>query len=211
MSHSKSYLFEFESRNISGKPILFWIENLNLRKSDQETYLEPNKKWYKSYFIQPPMDEYGLGYTLHFVNVSIGNDLAMNDVGSIKVYEIPFNDLVKEKTIYNNKQTEVLSVDDVSHPNPTFYKINSPVSGTLVLSQSYNDGWIAINNGRILPGHVLIDNWANGWQLDGKVTGPIYLFFWPQLLEFLGFILLGGLFLILILKLLWPRRDSFGM
>ena len=207
----EAYLFKFSAKNISGQPLIFWVENLNSRHSDLETYLPKDSTWRTYYFVQPPMDEYGIGYKLHFDNISIGEDRSVNDLGNLTVYKIPYRDFVKEKTVYNNKKTEVLSVDDVSRPNPTFYKINSPVSGTLVLSQSYNDGWIAINNGRILPGHVLVDNWANGWQLDGKVTGPIYLFFWPQLLEFLGFILLGGLFLILVLKLLWPRRDSSGM
>ena len=208
LSHQEAYLIKFSARNIKGQPFVFWIENLNSRQSDLETYLSKNSNWETYYFIQPPMDKYGLGYKLHFDNISIGTSQSENDLDKVFVYKVPFTDLVREKAVINDKRAEILAVADVSHPNPSFYKINSQVLGTLVLSQAYNDGWIAINNGRILSEHVLVDNWANGWQFGENTSGPVYLFFWPQLLEFFGFILLGGLFLILVINLWWPRRDS---
>ena len=44
--------------------------------------------------------------------------------------------------------------------------------------------------------HVLVNNWENGWTIDPGTNGTIYIFFWPQLLEFLGFALLPIPFLV---------------
>ena len=78
----------------------------------------------------------------------------------------------------------------VSHPNPAFYKVSGASAGTLILSQSYDSGWIALQNGKLLTRHVLVNNWANGWEINPGTTSTIYILFWPQLLEFLGFALL---------------------
>jgi hypothetical protein len=62
------------------------------------------------------------------------------------------------------------------------------------LAQSYDPDWVAFGATK----HKLINNWANGWEVE---SGPrvVYLFFWPQLLEFFGLGILGsgvgGLFL----------------
>ncbi len=75
-------------------------------------------------------------------------------------------------------------------------------SKTLILSQAYHPGWVAftLDTGswklETLE-HVLVNNWANGWQLDPKTltlsnSKTLYIFFWPQLLEYLGFGMLAG-------------------
>lgn len=48
--------------------------------------------------------------------------------------------------------------------------------------------------GTKIQDHVLVNNWANGWVLpmnDERTNErTIFIVFWPQLLEFLGFALL---------------------
>jgi len=74
--------------------------------------------------------------------------------------------------------------------------------------------------GKSLKTHVLVNNWANGWALDEKTLRQkdnktsngltvlpsdrltIILFFWPQLLQWLGFLLLPIPFLFA----LWPKK-----
>jgi len=87
---------------------------------------------------------------------------------------------------------------------------------TLVLSQAYHPGWQAyqfsIFNFQFSKlEHVLVNNWENGWQIksnikdeiaktqiknqkdqDLKNNETIYIFFWPQALEFLGFGVMAG-------------------
>lgn len=182
LEHKKSYLIEITAKNTSGKSLLFWIENLTNRKADLETYLPKDKEGGTYYFVQPPMALDGLGYTLHLDNISIGNTIAKNEVTQIKVYEFPYSNLISRHNA-NPKPAEIMPVVSIDHPNPAFYKIelnNVFDKDVLVLSQSFDEGWLGFGN------HVLVSNWANGWQLTGKEK-TVYLFYWPQALEFLGF------------------------
>ena len=52
-----------------------------------------------SYFIQPPMTSDGLGYALHFDNLSIGNQKTINDLGEINLYQIPYHFLTGLKLV----------------------------------------------------------------------------------------------------------------
>jgi hypothetical protein len=91
---------------------------------------------------------------------------------------------------------------------------------TLVLDQAYDEGWEAYtrnttnptnttNNqiskwlfealpfifGTKIRDHVLVNNWENGWMLPkaavhSSQSTTIVIFFWPQILEWIGFLLL---------------------
>ena len=74
----------------------------------------------------------------------------------------------------------------------------------IILFQSYDPGWIAFSNGKLLN-HVLINNWANGWQINNETMKQsnneiICIIFWPQYLEFLGFELLIIVFILINYK-----------
>lgn len=186
LSHRQGYLIKVIAKNISGKPYLFWIENLNSRRADLETYL-PASRQVTSYFVQPPMEQDGLGYTFHLDSISVGKTKAVNEFEEMDIYPIDYWGLVKARSNSSNLSSINYLSPIVDHPNPSLYRIdlNSSIPATIILAQSYDPGWVAIGAGN----HVLIDNWANGWQVE---NGPrvIYLFFWPQLLEFAGFGLL---------------------
>ena len=250
LTHKIGYLVKIESRHIKGKQLLFSVINKDSKRNEIETYLSMvNGQWSmvnKDFFIIPPMEEYGQGYTLHFDNVSIGRQETVNDLGRVEVYPIPYRFLKELKIVDDsNYHTTVrgsyLPVDkfQVEHPNPSFYKIklgdmgnlgDSEKSKTLILSQAYHPGWLAykvkneklkikslMNNvfpfvfGEKLDNHVKVNSWANGWQFSNEtmkqLNNPskadafsragesmtIYIFFWPQLLEYLGFGLLIGI------------------
>lgn len=198
-----SYLITVQNRNISGKSLLFWLENLSIRKADLETYLPKwqmvNGKWKMAYFIQPPMASDALGYTLHFDNTSIGQEKSVNDLGKISVYPIPYKFLTQLKLIdpktqitqetqvtqeTQMTQTTYESVSNVSHPNPSIYEISQlPITNNsfLVLSQSYHAGWQAYEvdqnvSGYLAPilGHKINDHvLVNNWQNGWKIEKPI--------------------------------------
>jgi len=202
LPHKFSYLITAESRNQASKSLLFWLENLNIRKADIETYLPKKTSMVKGYFVQPPMEEDGLGYTVHFDNISIGREKTINDLGKITVNPVPFDfltslKLVPPQTLINGSKSVITSPIGVSHPNPSFYQVTiepSDEESILILSQSFNNGWQAFKvNGRSISRiktHVLVNNWANGWVLENGESGRIILFFLPQILEYFGFLLL---------------------
>lgn len=215
LPHKYAYLITVESRNLTGKNLLFWLENLNIRKADLETYLSGKI----SYFVQPPMGKDGLGYMLHFDNISIGREKTVNDLGKIVINPIPFNFLTSLKLVPPqltniDKEPKITLPIEVSHSNPSFYQVTlgpSDSSQTLVLSQSFHQGWLAFKVKGLsierIKDHVLVNNWANGWVLENSHSiahnSQLYLIFLPQLLEYFGFLLLflfGCFTLIFLLK-----------
>jgi len=147
LPHNLSYLIKVESRNIKGKSLLFSTVNQNSRKSEIETYLpeekdnlqnNKNPKVNVSYFVIPPMEPNGLGYTLHFDNISIGSDETINDLGKVTVQPFPYKFLTGfkfESTVYSLDKNSIL-----------------------VYSQSFDSGWHAY---RIQNSESRIQNWLN--------------------------------------------------
>ena len=213
LPHKFGYLLTIQSRYLSGRSLLFWLENLTNQKVDLELYLD--KKTATTYLIQPPMAQDGLGYSLHFDNIAIGRQKTVNDLQAVKVNPIPYGFLTglcltRQKLPVS---TAALTPLSAAHPNPTLYEVSQPVTeGTLVLSQAYHSGWhaylldakrsplsalLAPVLGQEIRNHVLVNNWENGWRLDSlqesgiSEQSRVFLIFLPQYLEYLGFVLLG--------------------
>ena len=188
LEHKNGYLVAVESKHITGRPMMFSLINMTARHTELETYLPEDPNVQTSYFILPPLAPDGLGYTIYVANDAIGNYPSVNDLRRIRIYQIPYNDMV---AMHTGNESRAIHINNftVSHPNPSFYKVTTTEAGTLILSQSYDKGWIAWSGGKVLP-HVLVNNWSNGWTINPGTSGTIYIFFWPQLLEFAGFALL---------------------
>lgn len=199
LSHRDAYLIKIKAKNILGKPFVFWIEDLNSRRSVLETYLdvETHDRASLQYFILPPMEPDGLGYSFHLDSNMIGKEVSKNELESLDVYKIDYWGMVNKKN--KNIDSSVRWNDSfvVEHPNPSFYKIAVQYPATIILSQSFDNGWVAFG----ATNHKLINNWANGWDVENGQK-IIYLFFWPQLLEFAGFGLLTIVILGMIIILL---------
>lgn len=182
LSHNLSYLVKFEARNFQNKTLLFWLENVNLRRSDLEVYLPQVTKLTTFYFIQPPMDPFGTGYNLHFDNWSFNKNYSINDLGKISVFPIPYDFLTSISFTKQAVPTATLKSVQTLHPLPYLYiaRLNEK-GGNLVLYQSFDPGWYAFGASE----HFLVSNWANGWKVNS--TGGVVIIFLPQLLQFLGF------------------------
>lgn len=220
LPHNLSYLISVDSKNLAGKPFDFWIEDLNSRRAALETYLPVRPaggpKSATSFFIQPSLEKDGLGYALHFDEKKIGNEISKNELGEIEIHPIPFNFLASLVLKRQNiSSSQVLTSVKVDHPNPSIYYVDIPVSvgqnSTLVLSQSFDPGWQAwLYPGKFplrrLTKHVLINNWENGWEIVPGQTGTVIIFYWPQLLEWSGLILMIGTFLYVGIRYLDKRQ-----
>lgn len=94
------------------------------------------------------------------------------------------------------------------------YKVefeNKDKNDLLVLGQGHDNGWLAVQlksqNSKFKIEkaiHVKFNGWANGWIVQPSTLGSqpsvIYIFYWPQVLEWIGFVFLGIVFLALIIK-----------
>jgi len=96
---------------------------------------------------------------------------------------------------------------------------NNNREGLVALGEGYEDGWIAFPAFSFNPKslyqiselellrHVKVNNWANGWITPSAINNQnsiIYIFYWPQILEW------GGMFaglICLIVVLLGKKRQ----
>lgn len=199
--HRDGYLVTVESRNTKGRPLLFSLINQTAKHVELETYLPRSPEWQTSHFILPPLAFDGLGYTVYIANDSIGRHESINDIGHIRVYKIPYQELVSMRIGDSPSNPTSFADFSVEHPNPAYYRVTlmQPHQATLILSQAFDPGWTAWERTaqfpyfRRLDNHVLVNNWANGWELKGDEK-DVVVFFWPQILQWIGF----GLMIILV-------------
>jgi len=217
-SLAQNYLAKITSRHFSGLPLKISAVSDNLQNKYFDTLLPdsdiPSTNWF--FIPSRQTDNFDYGLTFIFNNTSILNK-NINYVDKIVLYPIS----VDQTIIY-----PTLSRQYLNSKSSIFYyivKANLATSSTIVLPQSFDSGWLAFyfddyHRLKLLP-HIEINNWANGWEISNDICADratpdsisgtdralpcpyIYIFFWPQILEFLGF----GL---LIATIIWISKNS---
>jgi hypothetical protein len=226
-SQRVGYLVTVKSRNLEGESLLLSIINNSAQKPDFESNLPKDKNFSTSYFVIPPMEQYGLGYDLYFDNVSLGNVKSVNDLSQVQTNQIPYKFLTDLKIETNTAPSLSANTIDfnVSHPNPSLYGIRlnniTNLNTTLILSQSFDSGWKAyavdklglLNEifpflfGKEIKQHILVNNWENGWTIEPD-TQMMVIVYLPQYLEYLGFIMLITPILIMLLRFLASKKPK---
>jgi hypothetical protein len=199
LSQQYSYLVKINNQNIQGQRFFFYV----LDQTKQKTYLEDRLQNDLEYYLLPAKDRYGLGYQIVFHNNSYINLPSENKLKQLEIYLFPF-DLLKNikfvKTGYINQNSLPVSNPLIKTEKANYFiykaEINPKLisnSQYLVLSQAFDQGWKAYANGKEIKGHVMVNNWANGWKIDNRTlniehrTMNITIVFWPQYLEYIGF------------------------
>lgn len=234
LDHNLGYITFSDNKNIQDRPFHFWILNENQKFPPIDTYLAVNKSLTSSYFVLPPQEEFGKGYSLHFDNISIGNSKTVNEIGNVSIYPIPYNFITSVYFEYNpftSLPEDHSAILNVSHPNESLYIASYDPeklgNQTIVLSQGYSDGWKAyqVNGkpnfiklalpfifGKQVKNHVMVNNWENGWTLDkSRITNNesrIIIVYLPQYLEYFGFIMTTGFLSYIIFKALKNGRKN---
>jgi len=196
ISQRDGYLLQIDTKNNQGKPVYVSITNKDTKRTFLETELPKYTQLNSSYLVIPPMNEYGMGYSINLNTISLGRDKSINTISRIVVYQIPYEEMVRSTDTSNslnmlNVPEEMLNFE---HPNPAFYKVAvqqnlNTAEETLILNQAYYSGWRAyeiINQnseaqrwisemfpyifGKEIKNHVLVNNWENGWILDTSHT-----------------------------------------
>ncbi|MFZ2206623.1 MAG: hypothetical protein WA061_06185 [Microgenomates group bacterium] len=229
LDQNYGYIVKITSKNLQGRPLLFYT--LDLTK--KESVIEDRLKQDVSYYVIPQRFRYGLGYNFSFQQNSYQNIPSENELTEISLYAFPISELqhiqiVKKDNIENPIQSDVnmISKKYSYYQYSVNYPFTVPKNTSLILYQTYDVGWFAyripttnaqlgwfqINMpflfGTIIKEHVLVNNWANGWQIPtnfNSQTEQIAVIFWPQYLEYAGFGAFGITFLII---LLWKKHHK---
>jgi hypothetical protein len=193
LEQASSYLVSVTTRHVSGRPLMLSLINTTASHTEVEAHIAPHisGEWQTDYFTLPPLATDGLGYIIYFTNDSIGDTETINDIKIINIYKLPYQFM--------------LDMRDDAHA------ASASSERMVILAQSYNPGWEAYvvpkNSspttkllarvapyafGTKLSGHSIINSWENGWVLpdDDTPTTDIFVFYWPQVLEWCGFLVL---------------------
>lgn len=167
-SHKNGYVLEIKAAYISGVPLRICLTNEYSKRCDIEVSLPDNTDVGTYFYLIPPYGD-GVGYTINISNYVFGDTMSKNELKYLSLIQIPY---------------EYIKNIAVSKP-----ETNSPV---YILNEAYDQGWVALCGiGKCNAEHVKVNNWANGWVFKNGVPNSVKVIFWPQLLEFLGFILLA--------------------
>jgi len=200
-SLGKSYLVKVEYQYFTGLPLTVSINSDNRQQKYVSSKLEAKNGLNTVWFVIPAHEiaDFNQGITVLFNNNSLSYFPTRNKIIDVNFYSIPFYDLIQQSSDPSlNVSTRV---DQQFRNYLFFYQVNisSSFNSYLVLPQSFSSGWLAFYFSGLRPvflkNHVLVNNWSNGWTIPNTDYGlpiTVYVFFWPQLLELLGFGLLLG-------------------
>ncbi|MBU1119993.1 hypothetical protein KKA50_02270, partial [Patescibacteria group bacterium] len=93
---------------------------------------------------------------------------------------------------------------------PSTYKFKKEESlgkqTLLTIPQSRADGWVAVaDNLKVLNDSVTVNGWKQGWDISNIDFNTIYIFYWPNFLGYLGYILIVVEFTYLLIKVFRKR------
>lgn len=211
LDHAQSYLFKISAANKKSLPFLFAVQSPSQARSPIETFLTEDKELRDNYIIIPATEDFNSAYNLYFTTDSYGREKNENQLADLRAFYFPSNFIrsLKLEDTVSQKESKASDCDfEINKKSLWFYQLsldkNSCDSETvqLKLSQAYSDDWLAFTDQGFLK-HSKINNWANSWQLDLNQENSeiitINIFFWPQLLEYLGLVILvfGGIYLVL--------------
>lgn len=224
LDHTSSYIAFVDNKNSQGRPLHFWLLNEDQKFAQVDTFFDKNSSLLPSYSVLPPQEQFGVGYSVHLENISIGNDKTENTLGKVSIYPIPYSFITS--LIIDTKEPKKLTtkgniLKNIDHPNESMYVVNydgkESLDQTIVLSQGYDGGWNAYQFknkpnliqqafpfvfGQRVRIHNVINNWENGWDMENTNPEANYLVivYLPQYLEFIGFIFTFGFIGFLIFK-----------
>lgn len=213
MPHQEGYIAEIESEFLQGLPINIYADNGNKKRPQSE--MKGSKETEIQFMVIPPSEEPANGYTFHFENTSIGSQVSKTLLKQFSAYPIPYE-------FINTIQFGIPKISE-GHVSERVYSnffnlyelAGVQETEVAVLSQAFDPGWKAylfedVENelnwpqtylpflfGKEIKEHVLVNNWANGWNLKNldlkgkEYNTHIIIVFWPQYLEYIGFLMLS--------------------
>lgn len=185
-----SYLLSINNKNISGRRFFFYI----LDKTKKQSYIEDRLLSDNALYILPQKYKYGLGYNFSFQNNNYAGVPSQNVISNLNLYLFPYEaikNIAIFKPDYSPKNKEI-NTEIISQKNSYYWyevQLKNNNHKYLIFNQAYDDGWIAVSSSKNLT-HFKISNFANGFDIGNIKNGKVWIIYWPQVLQFLGYLLL---------------------
>ncbi|OGK26398.1 hypothetical protein A3D80_02720 [Candidatus Roizmanbacteria bacterium RIFCSPHIGHO2_02_FULL_40_13b] len=168
ISQKDGFVIKVNFKNEVGKGLFFYIQD----DTKKQAVIEDRLPSGTSYYFIPPHYNFGFGYTVGFQQDAGRTQTAKNALSNLEIYTFPVKEL---KEMYFQKKGYVVG------------QMKEDSSTTVISDQAYDDGWILVTKDRSPAKHILVNNWQNGWELSNEKS-DFYIIFWPQVLEFAGFL-----------------------
>ena len=220
VSSEKSYLLRVVGDNRKGRGLKVYVHNNATDHNDVEVLLG-EEHFDRTVTLFPVSGIEDRGFLMTTEARSFGEEESEVLLKNIEAYETPLSWLARwvitagedSHASSVNSDVELIETQKIG---PYLYSLKARVlseKGMLVLTQGFENGWKAyiVSNtqsqgiarlfpqlgGKRIHEHVLVNGWANGW-LIGQGTHSVVMVFMPQYLEYLGFLILAGLLVILL-------------
>lgn len=204
-----SYTLHIKGQNLKGRSLKIYLYNWETKQVELEELLTEGE--FDEYYVIYPKSKdlsetkNGLtGYTLNIETRSFGRIASENIVSKIEF--IPFdinllNNLYTESELNDDVLDSSLKINNIAKFGTAIYKVETAGEGLLKLGQGYEQGWVSYPKLE----HLKVDGWSNGWVVDSDLVISnepltIYVFFWPQALQWFGFVVSLLTVLVLIVK-----------
>jgi len=227
--HAGSYIMLSNVDYNSGLPMRFYVDNDTQSKAEVESVFSKDKE--QAVVVIPKTNDFFKGYGFHFISKSVGRELSSSTIKSVEIYPFPLRLLRSLQFIDKETFNRPVNLNpkipiDNNKVNINLYEAEAKPNSYLVLSQAYDDGWrayeisnqqSAISNqiAKIIPfvlgdeleNHVVVNNWANGWETkEGGSTIIVYL---PSYIQYHGQLLtIVGLIVLIIVYLGTKRKHK---
>jgi len=221
------YIVAVENKVDAGQPLTLNVFSNQGIRNYTYTHYSQTDLTDKAFYILPPAYPFDTGISVLMGTTSYTDDPSTNTISDFDIYPLPY-DYISQ--IYLTKPgTEIqkarLESPDYVRKNRYYsYTVNAPKEATSIqLFQSYHPGWMAYQTCTnsniscrlqtsfpILFGeklqHTKINGWANGWDIPSDSSGELRIIYWPQYLEYVGFVILIVTFS--VFALFWKRKTS---
>jgi len=141
------------------------------------------------------------GSSVHLTNIAVGKNEIAYTLKKAVLSEFPVDWMMAIKWVKNSPLPEIkdgryLFKIAVRKYSGIYFVDKTNLSGdrsVVFVDQAFENGWVAWCGFKPCQAeHVLVNNWANGWVFnhDGAISSSsqnVLIFFWPQILEYLGF------------------------
>lgn len=209
LGYDKGYVLKVKGKNIAGRGLKLYLLNWATQRVELEELLPEGE--FENYFVIYPKptlisedSDLSAGYTLNIETRSFGKVASENIVEAIEFMPFDINLITNiqiddfNSTNRNYANSGNLKILNVSKWGTSLYKVQTEGSGILQLGQGYDGGWVAVSKtikGSKLHSHFRVNTWSNGWEINNESI--VYLVFWPQMLEWIGLLILIPTFVVL--------------
>lgn len=184
------YLVDIESFDRTGYPPALIVSDFESKKHFVYENLVKDNELFRLY--RGSGRDTNKGYQVGFDVLSIGKVPSEVLVRSVKL--TPYSGgFLSGVTIKNIGEDTVVTQPEVTKYAPFLYRVGGlNVGDLLVFESSFEKGWGVFGGSN----HRLIKGWANGWDVDQP---EVWILFAPAMLQLGGYILAGGMFILLVM------------